>query len=301
MNDYEANSVIELLETIKKFQREFGELTDSKSFIFRGAKDKEYSLLPGVFRSCYQKQATKEFSQETCETGAIHSRFEYEILSHYSKSARAYLPPTLHKIDFPLLQYAQHYGVPTRLLDFTDNPLVALFFCCESKSETDGALWVINTSPLKRWSDNGLLGFEGVFSVEGYIHDWSLEQITDSVMSEISSRSDIVRPFPIVQRPVFFIPPYIDQRMSAQSSCFLIWGRQHEPLESIADASNLMQLNGMRSDDNGDQRFLARIIIPAPKKRSIMKELDVLGVNEKLVFPGLDGIGRYIEKHYRHA
>jgi len=281
MSDVTIRTVSELVDVLKKFQFQFGRQPSFEDFIFRGTKNEKYHLLPKVFRSL------------------DYSGYELEMLSRFSKNAHAFLPSGFHEADFSLLQYAQHYGVPTRLLDFTTNPLIALYFCCEDISKTDGALWIVNVVPFRFWA-------VGEINEQNLIDDpflyWTTEEFIDNVMKEITNPSDADENYPKLRRPVFSVPPYIDQRMSAQSSCFMLWGRRHEPLEDMATSSNYMKLHhaGARLRIEDDKRFLAKIIIPNEVKRDIVNELDLLDINEKSLFPGLDGIGHYIEKHYRN-
>lgn len=64
---------------------------------------------------------------------------EYEILSRIIKEASAYIANVLREDYLLWMEYVQHFGVPTRLLDFSSNPLVALYFCCKNKPEIDGS------------------------------------------------------------------------------------------------------------------------------------------------------------------
>lgn len=62
-----------------------------------------------------------------------------------------------------------------------------------------------------------------------------------------------------------------------------------------------MQLDtGMNIEEENVLRFLGKMIVPAECKKGIIKELDLLNINERSIFPGLDGIGRYLNKYYEN-
>lgn len=93
--------------------------------------------------------------------------------------------------------------------------------------------------------------------------------------------------------------------MSAQRSYFLVWGSKKDSLEKLLQDENLfMDLpendNGVRLYGEAQQKdILFKFIIPSDRKQIMLHELDIVGINEKTLFPGLDGIGRYVERQYR--
>lgn len=292
-NENVIYTVSDLLTLLKKYQFQFRQSYRSSGFIFRGMRNKEWSLLPGLFRE-YSEPQKSSIVVDGSYSGRVYSKNENEILSHFKKEAGGFLPNIPQSDDFVWLQYAQHFGVPTRLLDFTANPLIALYFCCKSESEEDGVVWIINTSSFQNWSYNERFCLESNPAC-------TREEMIKSIMSGIKGYIDYDKNRLEKTLPVLFVPAYIDQRMSAQSSRFLLWGRKEEPLEDMITDENKMTLlpDGMRLDTANDQRFLTNIIVAASSKHSILQELDLLDVNEKTVFPGLDGIGHYLERYYR--
>lgn len=279
------------LRLLNEYRDQFAQTVRSSGFVFRGMSNSAWKLLPGVFRE-YPEEMKSSTVVGGGYSGRIYSDAELEILTHFKKEACGLLPHISQKDDFTWLQYAQHYGVPTRLLDFSDNPLVAMYFCCQSESETDGIVWIINHLTFNNWTQN-----------EFFCHlmepGFTREDLIESILRDL--RGDTFEPDdrPKKQRPVIFIPAYIDQRMSAQSSRFMLWGEKQVPLEEMCTSDNEMVLtDGLRIDSFNDQRFWAKLIVPSDCKHRIMKELDLLNINEKSIFPGLDGIGKYINNYY---
>ena len=112
----------------------------------------------------------------------------------------------------------------------------------------------------------------------------------------------------IIDFPVLYTPYYVDTRMSAQGSFFLVWGAKKEPFEVMISGDNYMEIPdsnvnksetwhgyGLREESD----ILFKFIICSDRKQFLLHELDRVGINEKTLFPGLDGIGRYIERQYR--
>ena len=293
-----VHSLNDFLSILDKYKTQFSQTHRNGSFVFRGMSDMSWKLLPGVLREYTEEQKSSTVVGGSY-SGKIYSGYEYEILSHFRKEASGLLPHVSQKDDITWLQYAQHYGVPTRLLDFTANPLVAMYFCCQSESNSDGVIWIINTITFESWSQD-----EAICSDMG--PDYTREAIMNSIMREMRGDFDYGEvngePRAKKQRPILFIPPYIDQRMSAQSSRFMLWGNNTSALENMTKEENAILLcpDGNTYRKAYDQRFLAKVVIPSGAKHGIMRELDLLNINEQSIFPGLDGIGRYINKHYKN-
>ena len=286
----EVTSVQKFLDVLELFQYQFQQTLRNDSFIFRGVSNESWELLPSIYRSCTQKSDI----HDATHTGRIYNYNELEILGHFIKEASGFLKHISRDDKFTWLQYAQHFGVPTRLLDFTTNPLIALFFCCKSESEENGAVWIINSFTYANWTHED-------FFCSFYGADATRNAIIDSIIKTMDSYSDESSERIEKNKPIMFVPAYIDQRMSAQSSRFLLWGSNPNPLEQISIENNHMKLSppGMKLSMIKDKRFLAKLVIPPSCKHEIMKQLDILSINDKTVFPGLDGLGRYINNYYK--
>ena len=95
--------------------------------------------------------------------------------------------------------------------------------------------------------------------------------------------------------PIPIEPYYIDTRMSAQESKFFIWGNTPVGFERIFANGDYISLESI-----SENSFVLRAVIPGQEKRRLIEQLDKIGINEKFLFPGLDGIGKYINTHYKN-
>ena len=102
-------------------------------WVFRGHPDAAYRLIPSVGRGGHTSRTTE--------------KYEKSLFRSFRREAGAYLDP-LPTTDWEWLSAAQHHGLPTRLLDWSHNPLAALYFAVERNMEKDGELFALN-APLK--------------------------------------------------------------------------------------------------------------------------------------------------------
>jgi len=98
-------------------------------WVFRGHSNSKYELISSVGR--------------TEHTSRSRAKFEESIFTIFRREARGYLDSLPHT-EWEWLALAQHHGLPTRLLDWTYNPLVALYFAVESDRSEDGDLFALH-------------------------------------------------------------------------------------------------------------------------------------------------------------
>lgn len=115
-------------------------------WLFRGVTDTTHGLVPKVGREKARKLKTVPGSTELIRV-PYRLDDEHAVLTMFRQQARAHLqsPP---QSEFEWLAIAQHFGLPTRLLDWTDSLLVAAWFAVEkgSAKKVDSAIWVTKGS-----------------------------------------------------------------------------------------------------------------------------------------------------------
>ena len=228
---------------------------------FRGHSTVVKALLPSAQREPYCS------ARENIEFWA-GQRFRLRAPSFTSD-----LPKWDDHLSWLLLM--QHYGVPTRLLDWTENVLVGLYFAvCDSQTD-DGELWCMDHGRLNWHSANWRACFPDTPPVQYLAASAFLRK------DELARFSNNLDQFKALNGPIALIPPFRFQRMAAQMSRFTI----HLSKEPKAQIEFLLQGNS-----------LVRYIIPSGSKRQLAKHLARLGFSHETLFHSLESLGRTIKE-----
>jgi hypothetical protein len=216
---------------------------------FRGHSCSDYRLVPGVYR---------KYSRQT-ERLLLH-RF---IQGAPTRCAKC---PSLE--DYAgWLSLMQHYGLPTRLLDWTASPLFAAYFAVAHKPEPDkdGAIWMLVPSQLNQSS----LGTEHI----PWLHGNDAERFVNPPFVGGDNAGGAIA----------VVAPEIDVRMTVQQGTFTIHG-DTTPLENNANANS----------------FLIKFIIPKEAKPTVTKELQVLAIRKSTLFPDLANLADELSQDERY-
>ncbi|RKH41141.1 FRG domain-containing protein [Corallococcus llansteffanensis] len=228
------------------------------SFVFRGVPDASLDLSAALNRQ-----------------GAF-VRHERDLLRAFRKYARG-VPGTAQLSSvWDWLALAQHHGMPTRLLDWTFSPYVALHFMTERQefAGKDGAIWCVDYHQTNQQLPRPLreqLRTEGadVFTAE------MLATVAGDLLT-----FDGLAEHPFV---LFFEPPSLDARIVNQFALFSV---MNGPELSLNDFLG-HQHQGVR-----------RLIVPASLKWEVRDKLDQANITERVLFPGLDGLSRWLRRYY---
>ena len=199
-------------------------------------------------------------------------RLEVHLLRNFRKYA--YRQGVTDSI-WQWLALAQHRGLPTRLLDWTYSPFVALHFATShlGSMNEDGVVWTINFVEANKFVPVRL---KRMMSAEGS------DTATVDMLGAFSSLRDFDR---LSRSPfvVFLEPPSLDPRIVNQLALFSLMSSTKATLD----------------DWLGLHPTLARrVIIPASLKWEVRDKLDQANVNERVLFPGLDGLSRWLTRYY---
>lgn len=235
--------------------------------LFRGVSDVSYELLPGIGR-------VKDLPGDTEKKQRRALQRERGLLRNFNRSAVLYLPQQMDFTSMAIL--AQHHGVPTRFLDWTYNPLVALYFAVRKLDESvDAKIYI---------AKNKMYLYQTDIKYEKYIlyEDNNLtDEFRKSEDNNIKGKfyeyqKFIMKQAGIIKSICSFVPAYMNPRMSAQASVFTF---HPDPFTPITEANGLV----------------GEFLIPRDKKREIKNALDRCGVHEFSLFPGLDGLGQWVK------
>ena len=156
---------------------------------------------------------------------------------------------------------AQHYGVPTRLLDWTTNPLVALYFAIEKK---DGLITVTN----KDWDDGAFYYLEDIHVFES-LSDFDLSENVWA-HKEHSNPEETFSAVNYYEDDIFFIrPEYLDTRYKNQSTVLMF------PKEQFVDHKPTLEYE--------------KLVIPKEIKHELRAYLRSIGITGDFIYPSLDG------------
>jgi hypothetical protein len=197
-------------------------------------------------------------------------RFRLRAGSIYPK-----VPPWDGHLSWLLLM--QHFGARTRLLDWTESILVALYFAVQGSRSNAGEIWCVRPDALNNLSGKFLGSFDR--PEVKYLAAEAFRNEDDKQKQEKHARDFGVHEIP--RLPLAFFPPLEFPRMSAQQSRFTI--------HPYPAAENRIQnvLIGPRQ--------IVRYEIPADRKEPLLHDLAALGVTAESLFQSLDGLAKTIE------
>ena len=256
MNDY--------YEQIKfKSWNEFKELAEKSrlEWIFRGQSDSKWPLKTTLERS----GIVKKFPE-----------FEDELLNDFKKGVKFYLKD--EQMPSSTLEYfslLQHFGAPSRLLDFTKSPYVAAYFAFEQasgKTKDEVAIWVVNKIHLHQ---KALKYFDGKIEFSLNSNNYTFDDRTFEKAYIESKNGDFNCLFPTE-------PSNQNQRYHLQQSIFLAQGNPYEPLLNQFDFINKEIL----------KTTFMKITIPSSERKTALSDLLKMNINRATLFPGLDGYAK---------
>lgn len=280
---------VQLIEisSLERFIAEISELPDNVNFFGRGHTNINYTSFPSLFR---EKRLYKN---------------EYMMYQELVVRCPHSFAHCSSHLDF--LVEMQHYGLPTRLLDITSNPLISLYFACE-KGEAPGEVLIyeVHNKDLKYdkcdevaiLSSLPMLTFKkqkallNLLKKHGLLTGPEYEEFTCEVQSERPAFRGNLSLERIID-PVFVKPIRNNQRIAHQEGAFIIWGLDESFYSDDRQADNSkLRANDYRYFKNGQKIVF---YIPAPKKKKILAGLNRIGINRAYVYPEIDDVAEYIK------
>jgi hypothetical protein len=206
---------------------------------------------------------------------APHGKADLEthMLRNFIRYSRPYFPtPPVN--EWEVLVTAQHHGLPTRLLDWTYSPLVAAHFATVEGDESDRVVWRLDWKQVHRQFHLPefalpIQDLEGILGGDRPMTPWAL-------FSGMAGQK---------QFACMFEPPSISPRIVAQSATFTVCSDKRQSFDCFLEA------NGLGST-------LTKFIIPAGEAARFRDQLDLVGMDERRLFPGLDGVAAEMKRYY---
>ncbi|MDD1777554.1 MAG: FRG domain-containing protein [Candidatus Helarchaeota archaeon] len=187
------------------------------------------------------------------------------------------------------MSLGQHYGLPTRLLDWTYSPLIAMHFATADtqKFNVDGAIWVVDFSKTRAFLPNLLKDVaeeidSPVFTIE------ALENAITGDTRTLNNLQEALKNLKSLSTSEFVAvmePPSIDDRIRNQVGLF-----------SFMSAPDICLDDWLAKQPTPG--LWRKIIIPASLKGEIRDKLDQSNISERTLFPGLDGVSKWLARHF---
>lgn len=251
MPEKKIGSVVEYIQSIQAKYKAWG----TKTFPwFRGEPASEHPLLPRLFREDHDENKLLQYFRMRAPT-----------------LERGNLPDRTGAIDLWLF-WAQHMGLPTRLLDWSEGALVGLYFSVveAEKGEGDPVVWMLDWCALNSISlPDDIEPVPNEPTITWLFPEEGINIYSENIRGawELNRRG--------VSLPVAVYPSNYHIRMHSQRSCFTVHGKRREPLCDMVG-----------------QHVLKKFIIDEDKCGDLISELRLLGISESTVFPDLEGLAR---------
>ena len=226
---------------------------------YRGHSSLAYKLLPSIYRPLPNQKGVE---------------YEKEMFYEAIRRCPEDFPKTMSTFD--KLIKMQHYELPTRLLDITTNPLVALYFACENKTSGDAELIVfdIPQEQVINFESDEVVIYANLAKQENNV-PFNMQQLQYDVSSE---KPYVNTPIAVPNKVICVSPKLNNPRISHQQGAFFLFG--------IDDTKSQPAHLGV---------VPRRIIISSAHKSEILQELSTLGINKSTLFPELDKVLSYIK------
>ncbi len=249
--------VTTLNDYIKAVKKTYQNQETSKYLFFRGVSNKNHGLIPAIFRE-------SEFKEK-------------EVLLDY----KHFLPKNGPNYSFPndilkILTDMQHYRIPTRLLDWTISPLIALYFACNDNSSNycntkiDGKIYILNPwkqrKNILKKSEQKLSNIHQIhLDTRALLSYYKFKEVKKIIQKKYDykiKKKSFIKPFPMISS-------FCNERIIAQKGCFTIQGLNNEILNC---------------------KEISEIIIPHSCKKSMLDNLSLLGIDDYAIFPDFEGM-----------
>ena len=224
------------------------------AYVYRGLNDPEFDLTTSLSRQ-----------------GS--TSLERHLLRNFKKYSELRDPPAS---EWNWLALAQHHGLPTRLLDWTYSPLVALHFATaeHNKFDRDSVIWALDYHAARDFLPERLAL---VLKREGS------HILTAELIDEVASNFETLRGLSNDPFPIFLEPPSLDSRIVNQYAVFSMMSDPEVRLDEWVERAGLPYF---------------RVVIAKELLWQARDRLDQANINERVLFPGLDGLAAWLRRHY---
>jgi len=224
---------------------------------YRGVKSQKMSLLPGI--------RWRGVNNDT-ENNMV---LDFIINSHSLTDKKI-------KTAWQTYSLMQHYGLPTRLLDWTKSPLIAAYFALESIGSEDCVVWCLDPYLFNKNTVNK----EQIFVPSEYTDKDEGLNLTNYLPPALRKDQNSKLP----AQPIALAPPYSNERIDAQQGCFTIHGSTKQSIDEF-----MVKESG---------KGIAKIIFPQKHIEEMKAELFTLGISVDSIYLDLNSLSNKIIEIY---
>ena len=249
----------------------WGELQEA---LFADAWQPEIQRFRSTFAYRGRNDAAEGLRTSLVRLGGDPVSVERHLLRSFRKYAR--------RADAPLdsiwnwLALAQHHGLPTRLLDWTYSPYVALHFATAqiAQFDRDGVVWIVDYVGAQERAPDRL---------REVLREHGMNVFTAELLEEAAGGFDELEQLAEDDFVLFLEPPSLDDRIVNQYALFALMSRADTRLDEWLESR---------------PELGRRLIVPAALKWEVRDKLDQANITERVLFPGLDGLSRWLARYY---
>lgn len=264
VSEHKPTSLTEFVQLVEKLQD-----ASQHSLWYRGCGGANYELLPSLYRHPDQNSVQDR------------AKLEQDLMTRFQQRSVP-MQPRPFTGDWDVLFFMQHYRIPTRLLDWSENPFVGLYFAVMSahfeltatgkqKFEDAAAVWIMNPVLWNRHAlnhqsyDGGVLS-QGDEALKGYQPQLNFEGMN--------------------RAPVALYGVHNSPRIVAQRGVFTIFGQNTTAMETVFNTDSFPR-------DSLHKVVLSRRYLPSLRKAVLNH-----GVTESSIFPDLEGLAQEIRRSF---
>ncbi|MBY7703036.1 MULTISPECIES: FRG domain-containing protein [Vibrio] len=258
------------------------QVKDDHTLFYRGHASDAFNPLPTIFRN--QNDDAKK---------SRYVESEGELFHNLVTQCPEEFKDCVSTFDF--LVKMQHYGLPTRLLDITSNPLVALYFACctlipetsRDKNAKNGQVLIyqVPNDEIKYFNSDTVSVVSNLARAEANF-DFSNTEEQERFLHSIQAEKPYFKPYIKEEHlhSVICVKPKLDnRRIVKQSGAFFLFGMGNKKTDPIRIPEHF------RPD-------VKHIAIPKGSKENLLKELATLSISEATLFPEIDNVARFLKK-----
>lgn len=268
------NININVIDSVARYVEKIIESRSETTSYYRGQNDWKYDMEPGIYRE-NRKDILKN-----------ESRYIREIVSMYPQ----YFKDCKNALDY--LSVLQHNGFPTRLLDFTENPLVALYMaCCSDKNTHADVIELKVANENIKFYDSDTVAI--LSNIAWYNDDFKYD--------EKESKTEFNKRIGRLIHQIRNEKPYFQEDIEPKDLSRILFVKSKHNFERISQQSGLFALFGIEGSKLKRPEIermegiegITHYIIPASLKGIIISELDCLGINQASLYCDLGNISQH--------